>query len=45
VLARLASTEPKLRIYAEATSSRQLRTLVREMRLLVRHAEEGVTHV
>ncbi len=45
VLARLASTEPKLRIYAEATSSLQLRTLVREMRLLVRHAEEGVTHV
>ena len=45
VLARPASTEPKLRIYAEATSSRQLRTLVREMRLLVREAEEGVSHV
>ncbi|MBZ5587207.1 MAG: hypothetical protein LAO05_01465 [Acidobacteriia bacterium] len=45
VMARAASTEPKLRIYAEATSSRQLRTLVREMRLLVRQAEEGVSHV
>ncbi|HVN76602.1 MAG TPA: hypothetical protein VMT19_09825 [Thermoanaerobaculaceae bacterium] len=45
VLARPASTEPKLRIYAEATSSRQLRTLVREMRLRVREAEEEVTHV
>ena len=45
VLARPASTEPKLRIYAEATSSRQLRTLVREMRLLVHQAEEGAGHV
>jgi phosphomannomutase len=45
VLARVAGTEPKLRIYAEATSSSQLRTLVREMRKLVRRAEEGVTHV
>jgi phosphoglucomutase len=45
VLARAAGTEPKLRIYAEATSSSQLRTLVREMRQLVRGAEEGVTHV
>ncbi len=45
VLARVAGTEPKVRIYAEATSSRQLRTLVREMRRLVREAEEGVTHV
>lgn len=45
VMARPASTEPKLRIYAEATSSRQLRTLAHEMRLLVRQAEEGVSHV
>ena len=45
VLARAAGTEPKLRIYAEAPSSSQLRTLVREMRQTVRGAEEGVTHV
>jgi phosphoglucomutase len=45
VLARVAGTEPKLRIYAEATSSGQLRTLVRETRALVRGAEEGLTHV
>ncbi len=45
VMARPAGTEPKLRIYAEATSSRQLRTLVHEMRMLVLQAEEGVTHV
>jgi alpha-D-glucose phosphate-specific phosphoglucomutase len=45
VLARAAVTEPKLRIYAEATSSRQLRALVQEARLLVRRAEEEVTHV
>jgi phosphoglucomutase len=45
VLARAAGTEPKLRIYAEATSSVQLRALVKEMRLMVREAEEGVTHV
>ncbi len=45
VLARAAGTEPKLRIYAEATSSRQLRALVREMRVAVREAEEGAGHV
>jgi len=45
VLARSAGTEPKLRIYAEATSSRQLRALVRQARALVRGAEEGVMHV
>jgi phosphomannomutase len=45
VLARAAQTEPKLRIYAEATSSSQLRTLVRETRALIRGAEEGVAHV
>ena len=45
VLARVALTEPKLRIYAEATSSGQLRTLVQDVRLLLRRAEEGATHV
>jgi phosphoglucomutase len=45
VLARVAGTEPKLRVYAEATSSGQLRALVREVRLVLRRAEEGVTHV
>jgi len=45
VLARAAQTEPKLRIYAEATSSGQLRALVREVRLVLRQAEEGVSHV
>jgi phosphoglucomutase len=45
VLARAATTEAKVRIYAEAPSSRQLRALVQEARLLVRRAEEEVTHV
>jgi phosphoglucomutase len=45
VLTRAAGTEPKLRIYAEAPSSRQLRALVQEARLLVRRAEEDVSHV
>ena len=45
VLTRPAGTEPKLRIYAEAGSSRQLRALVQQARALVREAEEGVTHV
>ncbi len=44
VLARPAGTEPKLRIYAEATSSRQLRALVREVRAVVREAEEKLPH-
>ena len=35
VLAREAGTEAKLRLHAEATSSRQLRELVRELRRLV----------
>ncbi len=42
VMARAAGTEPKLRIYAEAPSSGQLRALVREARTLVRRAEEEV---
>jgi len=45
VLARVALTEPKLRIYAEATSSGQLRSLVQDVRLMLRRAEEGATHV
>ncbi len=44
-LARVAGTEPKLRVYAEATSSGQLRALVREVRLVLHEAEEGVSHV
>jgi len=44
VLIREAGTEPKLRIYAEAPSTRQLRELVRQARLLVR-TEEGALHV
>jgi phosphomannomutase len=35
VLVRQAGTEPRLRLYAEGTSSRQLRVLVRELRRLV----------
>jgi phosphoglucomutase len=42
VLIRPAKTEPKLRIYAEATSSQQLLILVREARRLVHQAEEEV---
>jgi phosphoglucomutase len=45
VLMRPAGTEPKLRIYAEAVSSRQLLALVREARRLIRRAEEEVSHV
>jgi phosphoglucomutase len=41
VLVRQSGTEKKLRIYAEGTSSRQLRALVSEARRLVRAAEEG----
>jgi phosphoglucomutase len=45
VLIRAAGTEPKLRIYAEGNTSRQLRALVQEARRLIREAEEGVSHV
>ena len=41
VLLRAARTEPKLRVYAEATSSRQLRDLVRAARRLINDLEEG----
>jgi phosphoglucomutase len=41
VLLRAARTEPKLRFYAEATSSRQLRDLVRAARRLINGLEEG----
>lgn len=41
VFIRRASTEPRVRLYAEATSSGELRVLVRELRRLVRRAEEG----
>jgi phosphoglucomutase len=41
VLLRAARTEPKLRLYAEATSSRQLRDLVRAARRLINELEEG----
>ena len=42
VMLRAAGTEPKLRIYAEAPSSGQLRALVQEARSLLRRAEEEV---
>jgi len=45
VLGRLSGTEPKLRIYAEATSSRRLLAMVREARRLVTTAEEEEGHV
>ena len=35
-------TEPKLRVYAEGTSSRQLHALVRAARRLIREAKKGV---
>jgi phosphoglucomutase len=41
VLLRAARTEPKLRVYAEGTSSRQLRDLVRAARRLINDLEEG----
>ena len=41
VLVRPSGTEKKLRIYAEAANSRQLRTLVSEAHRLVRAGEEG----
>ena len=45
VLLRAARTEPKLRLYAEATSSRQLRELVRAARRLIEGLEEGESDV
>ena len=45
VLVRRASTEPRLRLYAEATSSGELRALVRDLRRVVRRAEEGDRNV
>ena len=41
VLLRAARTEPRLRFYAEGTSSRQLRDLVRAARRLINDLEEG----
>jgi phosphoglucomutase len=41
VLLRAARTEPKLRLYAEGTSSSQLRELVRAARRLVSNLEEA----
>ena len=40
VLLRAARTEPRLRFYAEATSSRQLRDLVRAARRLINNLDE-----
>ena len=45
VLVRAAGTEPRLRIYAEATSAGQLHSLLRTMRRLVRQVEEETSHV
>jgi phosphoglucomutase len=45
VLLRAARTEPKLRLYAEGTSSRQLRELVRAARRLVSNLKEAENNV
>ncbi len=45
ILARAAGTEPRLRIYVEATSVGQLHAMLRAARRLVRQAEEEADHV
>jgi phosphoglucomutase len=45
LLLRPATTEPKLRLYVEATTSRDLHALVRETRRLLREHEEEDGHV
>lgn len=45
VLWRLSGTEPKVRIYAEACSTKLLRALVREAKTLFQRLEKEVRHV